>query len=352
MSRVLVTGANGHLGANVVRALLRRGHEVVAFVRPAADLRGLAGLKLSYAYGDVFDAGALANAAAGCEVIIHLAAVFRYWVNDGTDIIQTSVIGAQNIFAAAQLAGVRRLVYTSSTYAIGSTSVFSISLNADHWNEAACSPYAIAKVEGEREAWRLASESGIPLIVLCPAGIWGPYDYRTTPPMAWIKGLVNGTVPVIDAGGSFIDARDAAEVHALAIDQGYPGQRYILTGTDLRMTDMARIVYRLTGSRNVRLKLGKGLMLPASGLLELWARISGRPPLTTRSFVRDQLGQYFCADGRESNEIFGIKPRDAEAMISGAIRWLLFTGDIHKRKARQLTAHFPPDIEWIQTPAG
>jgi hypothetical protein len=68
--------------------------------------------------------------------------------------------------------------------------------------------------------------------------------------------------------------------------------------------------------------------------------------LSTRSFVRDQLGQYYNADGRESNETFGINPRGSEAMIIGAIRWLLFTGDIHKRKARQLAALFPPDIEW------
>jgi len=352
MSRVLLTGANGHLGANVVRALLKHGHQVVAFVRPASDLRGLAGLDLSYAYGDVLDGDSLVSAAAGCEVIIHSAAVFRYWMNDGTDIVQTSIIGARNIFAAAKAAGVRRLIYTSSTYAVGSTADFSISLTADHWNQEAHSQYAIAKTQGEREAWRLAGESGIPMIVLCPAGIWGPYDYRITPPMGWIKGLVNSTVPVIDAGGSFIDARDAAEVHALAIDQGHTGRRYILSGTDLRMTDMARIVQRLTGSRSPRLKLGLRPMMLLSGLMELGARISGRPPMSTRSFVRDQLGQYYNADGRDSNKTFNINPRGSEAMISGAIRWLLFTGDIHKRKARQLAAQFPPDIEWGRSHVG
>jgi hypothetical protein len=117
------------------------------------------------------------------------------------------------------------------------------------------------------------------------------------------------------------------------------------------MIDMARIIQRLTGSRTLRLKLGQRPKMLLSGLMELGARISGRPPLSTRSFVRDQLGQYYCADGQDSNETFGINPRSSEAMISGAIRWLLFTGDIHKRKTRQLAAQFPPDLEWGRSPA-
>ena len=76
--KVLLTGANGHLGANTIRELLKRGHDVVAFVRPTADRRGLAGLKISYAEGDVTDSNALIRAAEGCDVIIHSAIFFAF----------------------------------------------------------------------------------------------------------------------------------------------------------------------------------------------------------------------------------------------------------------------------------
>ena len=149
------------------------------------------------------------------------------------------------------------------------------------------------------------------------------------------------------AAGLTVENETQAAEQALAIEKGRPGARYILSGADLRMTDMASIIQRLTGSPNLRLNLGQRPMLLASGLLELVSRISGRPPMSTRSFVRDQLGQYYVADGREGNETFGIKPRGGEAMISEAIRWLLFTGHIRKRRARKLAALFPPDHSWL-----
>ena len=84
--RVLVTGANGHIGANTVRALLERGHDPVAFVRETADLRGLDGLDVEIVTGDVLDLDSLRRAAEGSEAIIHHAAVFRMWARDPHDI--------------------------------------------------------------------------------------------------------------------------------------------------------------------------------------------------------------------------------------------------------------------------
>jgi dihydroflavonol-4-reductase len=105
VTRILVTGANGHLGANIIRSLLKRGYEVVPFVRPSSDLRGLAPLNLTYAFGDVMDESSLLSAADGCDVIIHTAAVFRFWAEDPADIMQPALEGTRNIFNAAQKNG-------------------------------------------------------------------------------------------------------------------------------------------------------------------------------------------------------------------------------------------------------
>jgi len=346
MTRVLVTGANGHLGANTVRALLGHGHEVVAFVRPAADLRGLAGLDVDYAQGDVLDRASLVAAASGCEAIIHSAAVFAYWSRNPDKILQTGLSGVENVFAAAAQNGVRRIVYTSSTYAIGFSDDIDRPRAADQWNQDAHSLYAIAKTRSEQAAWRLADETGIPMISLCTAGMWGPYDYRVTPAMRWIQGLVNGWLPVIDTAGSFVDVRDSAEAHARAVTLGQPGQRYVISAQDLTMVDIADIVRRLTGVRYLHLRLGKRLTLLAADLFELAGRLTGWQPITTRGFIEEAYERCLVADGSLANKTFGLQPRKADVIIADSIRWLLHINAIWSWRARRLRDSFPPDPGW------
>lgn len=350
MARVLVTGANGHLGANTVRALLKHEHEVVAFVRPTSDLRGLAGLPVAYHRGDVLDAGSVLAAAAGCEIIIHSAGIFRFWFSDPQKIIQTALVGARNIFRAAEKVGVRRVIYTSSTYAIG----FSDNLNQPRtprdWNVNPQTAYSRAKTQAEIAAWRLAAETGIPMISLCPAGLWGPYDYRITPAMRWIRDLVNGLTPVINTGGSFVDVRDAAEVHVRAVENGQSGRRYPIVGADLTMKRMSEIVTELTGVKHFHLDLPTPLMNSIAGLMEITAKVTGWDPLSTRAFLAESLNKWLVVDGRETNQTFDLNPRGGREMIRAAIRWLLFVGAVGQRTAAQLSERFPPDPCWNLEP--
>jgi dihydroflavonol-4-reductase len=346
MARVLVTGANGHLGANTVRALLNHEHDVVAFVRPTSDLRGLAGLPISYKIGDVADADSVKAAADGCEVIIHTAGIFRFWISNQQKIIQTALDGARNIFLAAEKVGVRRIIYTSSTYAIGFSNDIDRPRTPYDWNDDPQTTYACAKTQSEKAAWHWAAATGIPMISLCPAGLWGPYDYRLTPAMRWIRDLVNGPSPVINTGGSFVDVRDAAEVHARAVKSGQPGCRYAIVGANLTMKQMSDIITKLTGVKHFYLNLAPPLMHSIAGLMEIAAKATGWDPLSTRAFIAESLDKWLVADGRETNDTFNILPRGDIEMIRDAIRWLIFVGAVNKRRAAQLCERFQPDPGW------
>jgi dihydroflavonol-4-reductase len=350
MTRVLVTGANGHLGANVVRALLNHDHAVVAFVRPTSDLRGLAGLDIQYARGDVRDRDSLVAAARSAEVVIHSAGLFTYWSRSPEQVLRIGESGVENVFAAAAQNRVQRVIFTSSTYAIGFSDSLDRPRAVEQWNDNPRSLYAINKVRSEKAAWRLAGETGIPMISLCSAGMWGPYDYRITPAMRWIQALTNGWLPALNIAGSFVDVRDSAEAHARAVTVGQPGQRYVIAGQDLTMVDIAEIIRQLTGVRYLHLKPGKRLILLAADLAELAARLTGWEPIVTRGFVEEAFERCLVADGRLANETFGLQPRAADVTIADAIRWLLHTGAIWRWRARGLRERFPPDPDWTALP--
>ena len=102
MGTVFLTGANGHIGANVARELLRRGHRVVGYVRPTSDLRGLEGLEIDLRKGDIQDADQVTRAAEGCDAIIHTAAVYIMWAPTDEAVTAPGIRGTENVLRAAR----------------------------------------------------------------------------------------------------------------------------------------------------------------------------------------------------------------------------------------------------------
>ena len=113
MARVLVTGANGQMGCNLVRQLRADGHEVVGMVRAGADLAGIESLDLELRKGDIRDADAVHAAVEGTDVIANLAAVYDLRARHADDIVKPAVEGAQNVLAAAERHGVSRVIHIS-----------------------------------------------------------------------------------------------------------------------------------------------------------------------------------------------------------------------------------------------
>jgi dihydroflavonol-4-reductase len=327
MNRILVTGANGHLGANIVRSLLQKGYQVVPFVRRNADLRGLAGLNLTYCYGDVLDPASLLAACQGCDAVIHTAAVYTFRPRNVAEVTQAAVVGTRNMLTAAKAAGVRRLVYTSSTGAIGySASPTDIRTEAD-WHDDAHVPYYAAKVESEREACRLAEELGVPTVRLCPSTIVGPYDYRITPSTRVILDLIhNGNT--YEGGSNIVDVRDVAETHIAALQLGEPGCRYAVGGANLHSVELGAIVSAYTGTKLRKLPKARWLVLPMGRLLEVAAKVTGSESLFTYGEAYEHLQRYGYYDSSLARHTFGITPRDAHETLRDCIRWLLHLNQI------------------------
>src|SRR5262249_35845508 len=115
----LVTGANGFLGAAVVRALLADGRRARALVRRGSDRSNLRQLDVEVAEGDLTDPASLRAAVRGCEAVFHVAADYRLWVADPAAMYRANVDGSVNVLEAAAAEHVARVVYTSSVAVLG-----------------------------------------------------------------------------------------------------------------------------------------------------------------------------------------------------------------------------------------
>lgn len=323
--KVLVTGANGHIGAHTVRFLLQAGHQVVAFVRESADLRTLDGLDVAFAYGDITDEASIENAIQGCEVVVHLAAVYKTWAKDPAEIVEPAVKGAENIFQAARKAGVKRVVYTSSMASVG-VSKTPVARTADQWNEDARNPYYVAKTESEKKARELADEVGIELVVLCPTMVVGPLDYRVTPSTELILKMANFQLPYLmtyHGGTNLVDVRDVAMVHAKAVDrEGVAGKRFIIGSDNISSRQLGVMIKALTGTNTIHVPLPRGVMLAVLGAMESVMKLFGLRPLVPKSLVHENVGRWAWYDCEPTYQAFDYRPRDFKTVVAGCLEWL------------------------------
>ena len=116
---VLVTGGTGFVGANLVRELIGDGHRVRVLARKGGDRRALEGCSVDIAEGDLLDVDSVRAAVAGARRVYHVAADYRLWAPDPRALYRANVDGTRHVLEAAALAGVERIVYTSTVGAVG-----------------------------------------------------------------------------------------------------------------------------------------------------------------------------------------------------------------------------------------
>ncbi len=334
---VLVTGANGHIGAHVCRLLLEEGHTVIAMVRENSDLRGLEGVDVTLCRGDVMNPDDVMAAAKGAEAIIHLAAVYKTIAKTAEEIVEPAVQGAKNVFAAAAANGIKRVVYTSSVASVGFSYDPNERRTGDDWNNDAHNPYYVAKTQSEKTAQALAKEHGIHLVVICPAIVLGPLDYRVTPSNQLVKDWLNGIGQTYKGGLNLVDVRDVAAAHVAALTKGENGRRYIIGGENIEVGDIGRKLKALTGIKPMHLPTSRGLTLWTAKWVERLCKLFGMKPPFTYDLVYEVAERYAYFDTDETNQTFGLQPRKAEESLKGAIDWLAENGQLKPKVQAQVS---------------
>ncbi len=328
--RVLVTGATGFVGGAVARHLVARGDRIQVLVRPTADRRLLAGLDVEVVEGDLRDPASLAHALADVDVCYHVGATYTLWSRDPRELYESNVIGTRNLLAAAERAGTRRIVYTSSVGTLGippggvGTETTPVSL-ADMVGH-----YKRSKYLAEREA-EAAAARGVPVVIVNPSTPVGPGDVKPTPTGQVIVDFLNGRMPAyVDTGLNLIDVDDVAAGHLLAAERGRVGEKYILGCRSLWLAEILGILAAITGRRAPRLRLPIGVVLPIAWASQFVAdRITRRPPLIPLEGVLMARKAMFFDAAKALREL-SLPQSPVEGALERAVRWFEANGHVRR----------------------
>lgn len=328
MSQVLVTGASGFLGIHLVKRLLDDGRRVRAFVRTPATLRenlamlGIDDSRLEVALGDMTDAAAVQEAAAGCEQAIHAAATFSYRRREAERMQRENMAGTTAVLDAAIDAGCTGIVHVSSIAAL-----LRPGAKLDHESSLGLTlgPYTGSKVDSERVA-RDRQDAGAPVSIVNPGGILGPHDPYLGESDEVVRDILRGRLPTWPRGGmQWVDVRDTADVVVAAL--GRPGRRYLVPGENVRLPH--ETLRTVTGRRLPAISMPLGAALP---VLQLGYR-TGWPFLPHAAEGARLVAQDTRVDARATVEELGIVGRSLEESMRDTVRWLVDVGHLSPRAA-------------------
>jgi dihydroflavonol-4-reductase len=271
---------------------------VRALRRATSSLDSLAGLDVEMAEGDLFDLPALQAAMAGCELVLHVAAVSDYWRTPVETVYRVNVDGTRNVVEAAKQAGVERLVYTSS---IGALGVPPAGQPLDERSTFNLPPQRFAYGHSKHLAEGVVRAAGLDAVIVNPAAVMGPRDVH------WIGGSLlrevqSGRAWFAPPGGtSWAAATDVGLGHVLAAERGRTGERYVLGGENLTHRRAIEVVADVVGGRRPAVVFPRWVM----GLLVLAARPVSR--LLRLPFSADQVWlsarDIYCDSGKAVREL-------------------------------------------------
>ncbi|NET01902.1 MAG: NAD-dependent epimerase/dehydratase family protein [Sphaerospermopsis sp. SIO1G1] len=327
--RAFVTGGTGFVGSHVVRSLLQAGYQVTALARGNSNLKNLKGLEIDIVKSDLNDSN-IVDKMRGCNYLFHVAAHYSLWQKDRELLYLHNVEGTRNLLAAAQKAGIERTVYTSSVAAIG------VGKNGKIADESHQSPveklvgdYKKSKFLAEQVAIA-AAKQGQDIVIVNPSSPIGPLDIKPTPTGDIILRFLRQQMPAyVDTGLNFIDVRDVAQGHILALEKGKSGDRYILGNQNLSLKQLLEILSEITGIKPPSVSVPSFLPLSIAWIEEKILAPIGKTPTVPIDGVRmAQQPMYY--DASKAIRELSLPQSPVKVALNDAVDWFVSNGYVNR----------------------
>jgi dihydroflavonol-4-reductase len=333
---ICVTGASGFIASYVIRELLDNGYTVRATVRGLTKgnnyeyLTSLPGAaeRLELVQAELLTEGSYDEAIAGCEYVIHTASPYVLDVKDPQhDLVDPALKGTLNVLQACGKSGsVKKVVLTSSVAAVFDEPISGRVYTEKDWNETsslARNPYFYSKTLAERSAWDYIEKENpaFELVVVNPGVVIGPSlvpSLNTSNQI--LRDILAGTYPMImSISWGFVDVRDVAHAHILAMENEKAKSRYLCTSETLGMSEVVSIL-REAGYSNYKLPKMKMTGMVGNAMVKI---LVSTQPKGVRTFIRTHVGRGVEYDNSKIRQELGISFRSVKESILEAVKDLL-----------------------------
>lgn len=320
MIKAAVTGASGHVGTNLCRMLMNRGYRVRALIHKSSA--GLEDLDIEFVKGDVTSISDLQKLCEGCSVVFHLAACISIRKKDDR-CMAVNAGSCESLLVAARAEGVRRIIHFSSIHAF-IQEPFDETLDEIRELELRSGvSYNRSKALGQKIMME-GSSTETEVIVLNPTAILGPYDFQPSLLGNAVIRFFRGQNPSLIPGGyDWVDVRDICSAAINAINQGVPGECYLLSGGWKSLKEMADAVERLGGHKAPRLTLPWWLAHVGAAVLNLHATVTGGVPLYTSMSLDTLKESHRNISSAKAARDLDYRSRPFEETMADTIRWFL-----------------------------
>ncbi|WP_073696455.1 NAD-dependent epimerase/dehydratase family protein [Mycobacterium sp. ST-F2] len=335
--KVLVTGGTGFVGAHIVSALIRDGHDVRMLVRRSEQVPiSLGPLEVSVddlVVGDVLDAEVVAAALDGVEAVVHAAAVFSLDARRAAEITRTNLRATELVVGGAVERGLDPVIHISSTVALTCRDGGGPDLPLGDVDL----PYAKSKRESEVQI-RAFQSIGAPVVSVYPGGVLGPHDPYVGTQAELFKWIVKGRFPIWPSGGAhYVDVRDVADVVAACMAQGYGPRRYVVPGHHLDGDLMNGTLHKITGRWLPFISAPAMVAKPFTQFAELVNKVlPGNMHLPADAETVELAERDTRFDTSLTTEELGIEARPFEETVTDTLLWLIEIGALGTRYAGNL----------------
>jgi len=316
--KVLVTGAAGHLGNVLVRELLEQGYDICALVHE--DVSALVGLDIELKLGDVRDVDSLRRVMKGMAYVFHMAGIVSIMPDEDELVWNVNVEGTRNVLKAAREANIKRLVYTSSIHAFSRKWEGIINEEVPFDPENPVGAYdrtkAIATLAVEQ-----AAQDGLDAVIVCPTGVIGPYDYRGSSLGKVVNDFSRRRVHMLVEGAyDFVDVRDVARGHRLALERGKTGQIYILSGHQIQLFQLKEMVQKISGFRTPTINIPSKLAKFGAALATIYYRLAKKKPTFTE-YALETVQSNSNISCQKAKKELGYSPRNILNTLADTLKW-------------------------------